>query len=67
MARSARKNLLSSRVIQGTRFEGHIKEKTAFSPYEAALPAVMRNAFIVGRREFWIDPFEPLKHAFILR
>jgi len=53
--------------IIGSRFSGRVIEAAAFEGYPAVIPEVEGTAHICGRREFLIDPADPLKYGFILR
>lgn len=53
--------------ILGTKFLGSVHKSTRYGPYEAVIPKIAGNAFIVGQNEWLIDPNDPLKNGFILR
>lgn len=53
--------------ILGTKFIGSINNTINYGPYEAVIPKIAGNAFIVGQNEWLIDPNDPLKNGFILR
>lgn len=53
--------------ILGTTFTGAVEETTRFGPYEAVIPRVAGTAYITGRNELLVDPYDPLRHGFILR
>jgi len=52
--------------IIDTTFRGSVIEEVAFGPYQAVIPQVEGNAYIVGQQEFIIDPKDPLQEGFIL-
>lgn len=53
--------------ILGTKFIGSIEKVVDFGPFEAVIPRVEGNAFVIGQNEWLIDPDDPLKSGFILR
>lgn len=53
--------------ILGTKFKGSVHQALEYGPYDAVIPRVEGNAFIVGQNEWLIDPNDPLKDGFILR
>lgn len=53
--------------ILGTKFKAAIHQTIQYGPYEAVIPTIEGNAFIVGKNEWLIDPNDPLKNGFILR
>lgn len=52
--------------ILGTIFWGSVYQEVSYGPYQAVIPRVEGNAYIVGQQEFIIDPEDPLKDGFIL-
>ena len=44
--------------IIGIRFTGRIIETTTFGSYPAVIPEVEGSAYITGRHEFLIDPYD---------
>ncbi|MFA5803620.1 MAG: proline racemase family protein [Melioribacteraceae bacterium] len=53
--------------IIGTKFTGKVLSTTKFGNYDAVIPQVEGDAFIIGKNTFYINPEDPLKHGFILR
>lgn len=53
--------------IIGSTFSVKVDRLTSFGQYEAVIPEVSGNAFIMGKNTFWINPDDPLKDGFILR
>lgn len=53
--------------ILGTKFIGSINSVVSYGPYEAVIPKIAGNAFIVGQNAWLIDPNDPLQNGFILR
>jgi len=53
--------------ILGTKFKGSVHQVLKYGPYDAIIPRVEGNAFIIGQNEWLIDPNDPLKNGFILR
>lgn len=59
-----------SRVIEsivGSKFSGSIKEVVDYGSFEAVIPVVEGNAYIVGQNEWVIDPDDPFKDGFFIR
>ncbi|KAA0259257.1 proline racemase [Deferribacter autotrophicus] len=53
--------------VIGTRFKCRIADITVFGDYDAVIPEVEGDAYIVGKSEFIIDETDPLKYGFFLR
>ena len=53
--------------ILGTRFTGRVTGTTRVGEYAAVIPRVSGRAFITGRNEILIDPWDPLAGGFLLR
>ncbi|UCC40210.1 MAG: proline racemase family protein [Candidatus Aminicenantes bacterium] len=53
--------------ILGTCFSVRATKTLKFGPYEAVIPEVTGDAFIVGQNTFLFDPEDPLRNGFILR
>ena len=53
--------------ITGSTFSGSVFEVQAYGPYQAVIPKVTGDAFIIGRHEFIMDMEDPLKAGFLLR
>lgn len=53
--------------IVGSTFTGRIRERTEFEGYEAVVPAVEGDAYIVGSSTFTVDPVDPFPEGFVLR
>ena len=51
----------------GTRFTGRALRETTVGPYTGVVPEVEGSAHLTGRHEFFVDPADPLRDAFILR
>lgn len=52
--------------IAGSVFTGSIVRTLDYGPYQAVIPRIEGNAYIVGKNEFLIDPSDPMKHGFII-
>jgi trans-L-3-hydroxyproline dehydratase len=53
--------------IINTKFTGRIVERVKYGPYEAVIPEVGGDAYIIAKNTFLIDPEDPLKYGFFLR
>ena len=53
--------------IIGTVMDVEVGETVDYGGYEAVVPKVTGNAFIVGKNEFFFDPKDALKCGFVLR
>jgi proline racemase len=53
--------------ILGTTFDCEIESLTTFGDYNAIIPKVQGNAYIIGKHQFIIDENDPLKDGFLLR
>jgi trans-L-3-hydroxyproline dehydratase len=51
----------------GTRFTGRALRTATVGPHAAVVPEVEGSAHLTGRHEFFVDPADPLRDAFILR
>ena len=51
----------------GTRFTGRALHETTVGPHPAIVPEVSGSAHLTGRHEFFVDPADPLRDAFLLR
>lgn len=53
--------------IINTKFTGRIVEVTKCGPYDAVIPEVGGDAYVIAKNTFLIDPEDPLKYGFFLR
>ena len=53
--------------ILGSTMTVRAAERCLFGPWEAVIPEVGGDAFIVGRGEHYFDPEDPLAHGFLIR
>lgn len=53
--------------IINTKFTCRITKTTTFGNYNAVIPEVEGEAYIVGKSEFFIDEDDPLKYGFFVR
>jgi trans-L-3-hydroxyproline dehydratase len=53
--------------IIGSKFVGKVLKEKKFGSYDAIIPEVTGEAYIMGRHEFIIDPKDPIKTGFIIR
>ena len=53
--------------IINTKFAGRIVDLVKYGPYDAVIPEVGGDAYVIAKNTFLIDPEDPLKLGFILR
>lgn len=59
-------NIIIESII-GSTFSVQVVSVTKFGSYDAVIPQVSGNAFIIGRNQFWINPEDPFQTGFILK
>ncbi len=57
---------LTESIIE-TAFKGRLLEETSVGKYNAVIPEVTGNAYIMGRHEFYIHKEDPLSNGFLLK
>jgi trans-L-3-hydroxyproline dehydratase len=58
---------ISIESIIGTTFKGSVYQTTKYGGYNAVIPEVEGKAYITGKHEFVIDPYDTINKGFILR
>ncbi len=53
--------------IIGSKFQASIKSNVNYGTFEAVIPTVKGNAFVVGQNQWFIEPKDELKHGFLVR
>jgi proline racemase len=60
------KQFINESII-GTRFTGKVLEDTTVGDFDAVIPEVSGQGYIVGYSQWMVDPTDPVKEGFFLR